>query len=276
MFLGLESEYSDFKIEFSAYAENYFHIREKMMPSILNESIRYSFDSGGKRFRPFLSYLISKAFNVDTKKIMSLALATEFIHTYSLIHDDLPCMDNDDLRRGQPTNHKKFGADIALLAGDALQAEAFWCLTNDVENSAEQKIKVIQLFSNYIGAAGMVGGQILDMRASSEITLEHLENIHRRKTGDLISTAVLGAAIFCDIRNISDLSIFSENLGLAFQIKDDLLDGLDGAQDHKSYLKILGTQKTVDKLKLYSDLASAAVTSDLLKRIVNFNFLREK
>jgi geranylgeranyl diphosphate synthase type II len=276
LFLGLESEHKDFQYDFSASAEKYFSARRKFIPETLYRSMRYSFDSGGKRFRPFLCYLIAKSYNADTQKIMALAIAVELIHTYSLIHDDLPCMDNDDFRRGCPANHKKFGDGIALLAGDALQAEAFGCIANDDLNSAEHKISVLKIFSDLIGAKGMVGGQILDMQAAADTTLAQLENIHRRKTGDLISASVLGAAIFSEAPNISGLSIFAENLGLAFQIKDDLLDGLDGAQDHKSYLKILGIEKTNEKLKYHTDSAQKSINSDLLKKIIHFNLVREK
>ena len=126
MFSGLELEYKEFQNEFSNYYENYFTLRQKQnfKLDLIWQSMRYSFDSGGKRFRPFLSYLVAKTFLTESQKISSIALACEMVHTYSLIHDDLPCMDNDDFRRGIETNHRKFGEDVALLAGDALQAEA--------------------------------------------------------------------------------------------------------------------------------------------------------
>ncbi len=283
MFLGLETEYQDFQNQFSAYCESYFLNRQSNDKGldILWHSIRYSFDSGGKRFRPFLTYLVSKVYSEDLKKFLPLALAVEMIHTYSLIHDDLPCMDNDDFRRGQPTNHKKFGEDIALLAGDALLTEAFRCLANDTLNSAELKIAVIQIFSDLIGSNGMVGGQVLDMKSTTQITIEQLENIHHKKTGDLISAAILGAAIICKTHDFSGMQNFSKNLGLAFQIKDDLLDGLDGAQDHKSYLKILGLKKAEEKLLHHSSVAeksllNISLKTDLLKKIVQFNLARDK
>ena len=206
MFLGLEKEYQDFQNVFSEYSRNYFSVMKNTCPDVLWQSMKYSFDSGGKRFRPFLTYLVSKTYGIDSEKIMSVALACEFIHTYSLIHDDLPCMDNDDFRRGQPTNHKKFGDDIALLAGDALQSEAFKCLALDSENSAEKKIKVITVFSEFVGTGGMIAGQILDMKSNTETDLPQLENIHRRKTGDLISAAVICAAFFCEIQDIQKLN----------------------------------------------------------------------
>jgi len=283
VFLGLETEYKKFNNQFSEFFEKYNSVRKKYIPAILWQSMTYSFDSGGKRFRPFLSYLIAETLGVDSKKIMSVALAVEMIHTYSLIHDDLPCMDNDDFRRGQPTNHKKFGEDIALLAGDALQAEAFWCLAHDEFNSANQKISVIQIFSNLIGSAGMVAGQVLDMKSTPQITLQELENIHHKKTAELISFAVLGAALFSNATEsqMTFFKIFSKNLGLAFQIKDDLLDGLDGAQDHKSYLKILGLEKTKEKIIQHSKsaekaLAETSLNTVALQKIIKFNLTRDK
>lgn len=282
MFKALESDYQKFKTQFYEYYKKYFISRKNQSPSVLWESIEYSFDNGGKRFRPFLAYLVARTFNVDTSKAMSIALATEMIHTYSLIHDDLPSMDNDDMRRGQPTNHKKFGEDIALLAGDALQAEAFACLANDMINTAENKIKVIQIFAKHIGVHGMVGGQVLDMKATHLTTLFELEDMHRKKTGDLISAAVLGAAIFSSANETqyNQLESFSRNLGLAFQIKDDLLDGLDNSQNNKSYLKILGPEQTLEKLFLHSsaaknDLEQTNLNSDLLKKMIDFNLNRE-
>ncbi len=285
MFKGLESEYKNFSAEFDQFSRDYFaqlKLRANDL-SALAESIEYSFSSGGKRFRPFLSYLIALIYKQTTQKTMSLGFAVELIHTYSLIHDDLPCMDNDDFRRGLPTNHKKFGEDIALLSGDALQSEAFQCLAHDPANSAEDKVAVIGQFAQFIGAAGMVGGQVLDMKSNSLTTLEQLEIIHQKKTGDLITASVLCAAQYAtsNKNDQSCLKIFAQNLGLAFQIKDDLLDGLDGAQDHKSYLKLLGAEKTKEKLNIHSSLAKQSlaqlsVDANLLQKIIYFNLNREK
>ncbi len=285
MFKGLESEYKNFSTEFDQFSRNYFAQLKLRAHDIstLVESIQYSFSSGGKRFRPFLAYLVAQLYQQSGQKTMSLGFAAELIHTYSLIHDDLPCMDNDDFRRGLPTNHKKFGEDIALLSGDALQSEAFQCLAHDQLNSAEDKVIVIGHFAQFIGTAGMVGGQVLDMKSNSSTTLEQLEIIHQRKTGDLITASVLCAAQYAT-SNKNDhacLKIFAQNLGLAFQIKDDLLDGLDGAQDHKSYLKLLGVAKTKEKLNLHSSLAKQSldqlsVDTNLLQKIIDFNLNREK
>ncbi len=285
MFQGLESEYKNFSKEFDAFCKDYFArlLLGADDLSVLLESMQYSFLSGGKRFRPFLSYLVALVYQQEGRKTMSLGLATEFIHTYSLIHDDLPCMDNDDLRRGLPTNHKKFGEDIALLSGDALQAEAFRCLAIDVQNTAEDKVLVLSQFAQFVGTKGMVGGQILHMKSNSSTTLQELEVIHQKKTGALITASVLCAAEYVTQNkgDLIQLDSFAQNLGLAFQIKDDLLDGLDGSQDHKSYLKILGREQTLEKLNYHSMIAEAAlnklsIEASLLQKIIQFNLNREK
>lgn len=285
MFVGLESEYKNFSAEFDQFCLNYFSrlSTEASGLGLLLESMQYSFSSGGKRFRPFLSYLVGMIYKQSSKKTVSIGLACELIHTYSLIHDDLPCMDNDDYRRGLPTNHKKFGEDIALLSGDALQSEAFRCLALDDQNNPADKVSVITHFAEMIGTKGMVGGQVLDMKSNSSTTLAELEIIHQKKTGDLITAAVLGAAVYSTSHQSDHehLKSFAQNLGMAFQIKDDLLDGLDGAQDHKSYLKILGEDKTQDKLKFHSRAAESAlqqlsVDARPLKLIIDFNMNRIK
>jgi geranylgeranyl diphosphate synthase type II len=183
VFLGLELEYKNFSKEFDQFSQNYFAQLKLGADdlSALWESMLYSFASGGKRFRPFLSYLVALVYQKDGRKTMSVGLAAELIHTYSLIHDDLPCMDNDDFRRGLPTNHKKFGEDIALLSGDALQSEAFRCLAVDDQNTAEDKVLVLGQFAQFIGSKGMVGGQVLDMKSNSSTTLQQLERIHQKK-----------------------------------------------------------------------------------------------
>ncbi len=285
MFVGLEKEYAQFQELFADYAQSYSSKRLKENPKFENfwQALNYSFSNGGKRFRPFLSYLTARTFSFSEKNVMALALAVEFIHTYSLIHDDLPCMDNDDFRRGQPTNHKVYGEAIALLAGDALQSEAFHCLAADVENSAQTKLQLITQFSQNIGTLGMVGGQVLDMQATEAIQISELEEIHRYKTGALIELSCLGVGILAQLPQavIQSLQVYSENLGLCFQIKDDLLDGLDSEQDFKSYLKILGQEKTQNLLQDHSDKALMALknipqSTHLLKTMVEINLNRQK
>lgn len=285
MFTGLENEYADFQKMFNDGAQSYLAARTKLNPKLENfwDSLNYSFSNGGKRFRPFLSCLTAKTFLFPEQNILSLALAVEFIHTYSLIHDDLPCMDNDDFRRGKPTNHKIYGEAVALLAGDALQAEAFQCLAADKKNSAEEKIKLITLFSQKIGALGMVGGQVLDMQATKDIQTGDLEEIHRYKTGALIELSCIGVGILAKLpaTTMENLVAYSQNLGLCFQIKDDLLDGLDNEQAYKSYLKILGFEKTQTLLRFHSDAALKALSNmsqptQLLRALVEMNLNRIK
>lgn len=223
----------------------------------VNESMQYSLKSSGKRFRPFLAYLVFKLGAENESLLKSWALAIEFIHTYSLIHDDLPCMDNDDYRRGVPTNHKVYGEAVALLAGDSLISEAFRVISEDQDLSAEIRIQLISLLAEKIGPAGMVGGQILDMKVTSEINLEDLKKIHLLKTGYLIQAAAIGAAYILNFNEelVTKISDFSLNLGIAFQIKDDLLDFSSEAQGFKSYAHLLGFEKTTEELNRYSKLA---------------------
>ncbi len=193
---------------------------------LIYDAMYYSIKNGGKRIRPILCLLTYNLYNDDYTSIMPIAAAIEMIHTYSLIHDDLPCMDNDDLRRGKPTNHKIFGEGIAVLAGDALLNEAMnlmfnYCVQNNNGIIACREISLAA------GAEGMVGGQVVDILSEKkQIEIEELKYMHKKKTGALIkvsilSGAMLGAAPSSDIEN---LSLFGEKLGLAFQIKDDILD----------------------------------------------------
>ncbi len=254
-----------FVTQFEKWAEAYLSEKSKSENFVgpLWESKSYSFLLGGKRFRPFLTSLVYQIWNQDSEKIKNFCLAIEMVHTYSLIHDDLPCMDNDDLRRGKPTNHKVYGEAIALLAGDSLLTEAFNLISTDAKLSAEVKIKLIRLLSDKAGAFGMVGGQVLDINATSDMQLMQLEKIHLLKTGYLIQAAAVGAAIIAEASEAEEkaTSLFAVNLGLAFQIKDDLLDGLDPKQDHKSYLSMLGEANAI----LQMDTKSKEAKSQAMK-----------
>ncbi|MBC7754842.1 MAG: polyprenyl synthetase family protein [Moraxellaceae bacterium] len=262
MIAGLETDYTNFRKYFEDESTKYFHQQSEINPQLelLWKSMAYTYFLDGKRFRPFLCYLTAQAFKKPFSEVFPWALAVELIHTYSLIHDDLPCLDNDDLRRGQPTNHKVFGEDVALLSGDALLSEAFSVVANMAGNP-QAIIQVIQLLSNKIGAHGMVGGQVLDMKVDPKISLKELEYIHLLKTANLIEVSVFGAAVLCGAgeSQISQLSLFASQLGIAFQIKDDLLDGLDSDQDFKNYIKILGEEKTVVELKNKTEVAREAL-----------------
>ncbi|MBP3039751.1 polyprenyl synthetase family protein [Bacillaceae bacterium Marseille-Q3522] len=189
----------------------------------------YSLSAGGKRIRPLLLFATLSAFGDQTEKGVLPAAAIEMVHTYSLIHDDLPCMDNDDLRRGKPTNHKKFGEATALLAGDALLTYSFQLIAETPEKyaTAETKLTLISNLARAAGAAGMVGGQMADMEGEEKsLSLKELEYIHVHKTGKLLQCSILSGAVLAQapkeiIRLLTD---FSYHLGLAFQIRDDILD----------------------------------------------------
>ncbi|MBS4215729.1 polyprenyl synthetase family protein [Bacillus sp. FJAT-49825] len=196
----------------------------------------YSLEAGGKRIRPLLVFATIDAFGMDPKKGLSAAAAIEMIHTYSLIHDDLPSMDNDDLRRGKPTNHKVFGDAVATLAGDALLTYSFEVLGNIPNDSitAETRLKLIVEMAKAAGTEGMVGGQVADMEGEGKsLTLQELEYIHIHKTGKLLGFSVLAGALIAGANQsqIESLSAFAHHLGLAFQIQDDILDVVGNEQE---------------------------------------------
>ena len=195
-------------------------------PPMLADAIRHSLLGGGKRLRPVLALLAAEACGADPWAALPAAAALEMIHTYSLIHDDLPCMDDDDLRRGRPTCHKAFGEATALLAGDALQARAFEVLARDLPPIAAAGC--VLALAEAAGPAGMVGGQMADLDAEgrTDATLDRLEAIHRRKTGALLRASLKmgGVVAGADANTIEALDRYGHAVGLAFQIVDDLLD----------------------------------------------------
>jgi len=209
----------------------------------LQEAMRYAVLGGGKRFRPLLALAMCRAVCGEPERALAAACAVELIHCFSLVHDDLPCMDNDDLRRGKPTCHVKFGEATALLAGDALLALGFQCALEHYsrdprEGSAERTLRVLHALTRAVGVRGMVGGQVGDMLLQGgEPTLERVNWIHSRKTGALISAAAeLG--VICggaDEERAAEAARFGAEVGLAFQIRDDLLNELSpAAQTGKS------------------------------------------
>ena len=205
-------------------------------PEVLYESIRYSLLAGGKRIRPILTIAAAEAIGPLPKATLSVACAFEFIHTYSLVHDDLPAMDNDDFRRGKPTNHKVYGDGIAILAGDGLQAMAFeWCSRMDLVNDIEPyvQVQIIAELAHGSGNQGMVGGQVLDIQAENKkVELEELRNIHAHKTGKLIRASVRAGALLsgANLTQFDQLTAYAEDIGLAFQIADDVLN-VTGTRD---------------------------------------------
>lgn len=229
---------SEFEKQLQAYADRmdvylaeYFH--DMTLPQVrLFESIRYSLLSGGKRIRPILTMAFCHACGGDAEKAIPFAAGIEMIHTYSLIHDDLPCMDNDDYRRGRPTNHRAFGEAPALLAGDALLTAAFGEIAS-ADLPAEKVLRAVKLVSEAAGPYGMAGGQMMDLEGEDRaLSAEYITQIHRRKTGDMIEAAcrlgVIAAGGGADLENAA--ASYARSLGLAFQIRDDVLDVIGDEQ----------------------------------------------
>ncbi len=264
--------------EIVEYALRRYLPDEDSLPQELHTAIHYSVFSGGKRIRPILCIAALEACGGDIATAMPAACALELIHTYSLIHDDLPAMDDDDFRRGKPTCHEVFGEATAILAGDALLTEAFVLLSRaeKIRLQAERRLAVIQEIAGAAGMAGMVGGQALDMLAETVAPdFAGLEQIHRRKTGALIEAAVKTGAILAgaDEKKIQAMSRYGANVGLAFQIADDILNvegdsgimgkntGSDAARGKVTYPALLGLQQAKDMLTQLVEAAVDSITS---------------
>jgi geranylgeranyl pyrophosphate synthase len=209
--------------------------KESAEPERVHSAIRWSLFAGGKRFRPALLLATGRTFGADNDDLLRAACALEMIHTYSLIHDDLPAMDNDDLRRGRPTCHIKFGEATAILAGDALQTLAFQTIAEDKRLSPDLRVQLVSEIARATGTPeGMVAGQAHDLDAESrDVTNAELERIHHRKTGALIRAAARCGAIIAGAgaRELEAVTEYATNLGLLFQITDDLLDVTATAED---------------------------------------------
>lgn len=269
-------------------------ISQTEMPTPLKEAMVYSVEAGGKRIRPILMLATAEAFGTSIEKAVHTACAVEMIHTYSLIHDDLPAMDDDDLRRGKPTNHKVFGEATAILAGDALLTQSFEVISTSTIRD-DQKVKLIKLLAHSAGPSGMVGGQVADLDGESQkLTLEQLEYIHHNKTGKLLVFSILAGAIMSDasIEQITHLKQFGEHLGLAFQISDDILDvegdqekigklpGSDVSNDKSTYPKLLTLGGAKEKLATHYDeallhLTQVGIDDSRLRSIAKFIIERD-
>lgn len=208
------------------YLSNYFK-NKGSYNSLIYDAASYSLNVGGKRIRPILFMLVYNMYKGKDKEIIDMAAAIEMIHTYSLIHDDLPCMDNDDLRRGKPTNHKVYGEDIAVLAGDTLLNEAMNLMMKFSLKHGKEALMAAQKIAEASGPEGMIGGQVVDIiNEGKKISEEELKYMHMKKTGALINVSIISGAILANApkEDINLLEKFGEKLGLAFQIKDDILD----------------------------------------------------
>ena len=211
---------------------------ESDWPATIHRAARYSLFAGGKRIRPLLVLAAGEAVGGLAEDLLPLACAAEMVHTYSLIHDDLPAMDNDDLRRGKPTSHKVFGEAIAILAGDALLTRAFHLLA-DVAPAASpdvvrRRLRAAAILGEAAGTAGLIGGQVADLEAEGrdDVTLAELERLHRAKTGALLAACVVGGAVLggAGESDLARLGQYGEAVGLAFQVVDDVLDATEGAE----------------------------------------------
>jgi farnesyl diphosphate synthase len=246
-------------------------------PRRLHEALRYCVLSGGKRVRPALVYATAKSLGLPESSVDGAACAVEFIHAYSLVHDDLPAMDNDDLRRGRPTCHKAFDEATAILVGDSLQVLAFQILASGVglPKDPQTRLRLVDLLAAGSGTGGMAGGQALDLAAQGrELTLPEVEEMHARKTGALIHASVMMAAACAPnlAVNIKDaLDRYARDIGLAFQIQDDLLDiegdpsllgkatGADKANHKPTYPAVVGVEPARKRMHELHDSALAAL-----------------
>ena len=272
--------------EINNYLKKYFE-GKGTYNRLVYDAASYSLNIGGKRIRPILSLLTYNLYKEDWKSILDISCAIEMIHTYSLVHDDLPCMDNDDLRRGMPTSHKKFGEDIAILAGDALLNEAMMLMMEYSLKNGEIALLASYKIAKAAGPEGMIGGQIVDIiNEGKEISKDELEYMHLKKTGELIRVsievgAILGGATKDEVKILSE---FGEKLGLAFQIKDDILDLIgdvkklgkniksDENNDKSNFVTVFGLEYCEKKCNSLTEeclnlLSKLSVNTDVLKQL---------
>ncbi|WP_047514870.1 polyprenyl synthetase family protein [Methylophilus sp. Q8] len=261
---------------------------EGTLPGRLHEAMRYAVLGGGKRVRALLSYAAAELAGATPNAADASAAAVELIHAFSLVHDDMPCMDDDDLRRGKPSCHKQYDDATALLVGDALQSQAFECLAS---TSAPQALKQVQVLATATGSRGMCGGQSIDLQSTGKLlSREALQTMHQYKTGALIEAAALLGAYAADHTHqqlITTLEQYSQHMGLAFQVVDDILDatadtqtlgktaGKDALQEKSTYVSLLGLEEAKALVNtLYAQtlqlLASFGPQADPLRGIAKF------
>jgi len=251
----------------------------------LMESMRYSLlQDGSKRFRPVLAMLVAEALGSSAEAVLPFAAAVECIHTYSLIHDDLPAMDNDEFRRGKPTNHKAFDEATAILAGDGLLTEAFQIVACSYRTKPVIAVELVAELARASGFHGMVGGQAIDMGAKKDaLEIDELRMMHKLKTGALIEVSAVGAAVVCEAneKQRQEIATFAETLGLAFQVADDLLDFDPAQPELGSYPQLLGRAGTA---RLLSELTETCLrclntwtdAAEPLRQIAIYNRRRER
>lgn len=219
-------KFNEIKKEINEFLVDYFS-NKGTYNKVIYDSASYSINIGGKRIRPILMLLTYSMYKENWREILEFSSAIEMIHTYSLIHDDLPCMDDDDLRRGKPTNHKVYGENIAVLAGDTLLNEAMNLMMRFSLKNGKKSLVAAEMIAYAAGPEGMIGGQVVDIiNEGKKISEDELKYMHMKKTGALIKVSIISGAILGEAPedDIRKLEKFGENLGLAFQIKDDILD----------------------------------------------------
>lgn len=275
------------KTKLNTYAKEY--LEELDMPDLLKESIRYSLVNDGKKIRPLSFLYLLKYYGVNYSKYFDIALAIELVHTYSLVHDDLPEMDNDDYRWGKLTNHKVFGQDIAVLTGDAMLTLAFEVLS-DADVKPELKVRLIKQFANYSGAMGMIAGQVYDVKQKNyDVDADYLRRMHSLKTGRLIELPMDFACLVANkLDEYNDVKEFGQQLGIAYQIKDDILDyygdfekigKLPSDEDMITYLSFYGIEECEELLKKHTLNAinvAKRLNNNLLEDFANYLLKREK
>lgn len=253
--------------------------------SSLYTAARYSLLGAGKRLRPILTLATAETFGAATDSALSAGCAFEMIHTYSLIHDDLPCMDNDDFRRGKLSSHKAFGEGHAVLTGDYLLTFAFEVITNDPNLTAQQKVALINLIAKNSGCSGMIAGQVMDIQAEGKaIDIDQLQLIHQYKTGALINASILAGGIIADVSSSDYQSLhdFGSDIGLAFQIVDDILDvtaseakhGKTTASDQTNHKTTYVTLLGIDGAQAKADMLYDRALSHLEKIECNTSILK--
>ena len=282
MVMNSSDRMAAYKQHIESYLKDWYKRFQNEPQKELYEAISYSLLAGGKRLRPILAFEFCRICGGDWRKASPFAAAIEMIHTYSLIHDDLPCMDDDDYRRGRLTNHKVFGEGMAVLAGDALLTDAF-AAAAEADLSGKAMGNAIALLSSCAGSAGMVGGQVLDISSEERVLSEQeVLEIQSRKTGGLIKAACCCGAI-CGGANddqVSAAAEFAANIGLAFQIRDDMLDVIGSADklgkavgvdaEKNTFVRLYGLEKCDELVKKYTITGISA-----LKKFKNTEFLEE-
>ena len=278
------TKYNNYLVYFEEKLNQYFE-NQKSIPVNLLESMRYSAEAGGKRIRPVLLLAVNDILGGNIEEVIDFAIAIELIHTYSLIHDDLPSMDNDDMRRGKPSNHKKFGEAMAILAGDALLNSAFELIANK-PNFNSSDLKALKILTQFAGASGMIAGQVADIFGTDK----GIDYIIENKTSKLLTAPLLIASVKNNNLYYNELGDLGYNLGKMFQITDDILDKTGDIKvigktpnkdkDKNNYVNYLGLEKSIELNKtLYSnckDITNKIANSCFLSDLVDFIYQRKK